>query len=65
MGIKDNVRAFKLANRTFILVRKFNNDFLSALSDCTLEEKMKMYQLCLKYMHDSMNEKFEVKSRRK
>lgn len=56
-NIKQNLHAFKVANKTLGLVKKFNKEFLNALQNEPLEDKLKMYALCIKYMKESFDKK--------
>lgn len=56
--IKQNVQAFKTANKVYFLVKKFNKEFLELMQDEEIEKKLEMYQLCIKYMKESLNKRF-------
>lgn len=56
-NIKHNFHAILIANKTYFLVKKFNKEFLNALKNESLEDKLKMYSLCIKYMKESFDKK--------
>lgn len=61
MSIKKNVHSFRIANKTYRLVKEFNKHFLEELAEESLDTKLKMYSMCIRYMQESLNKKFEIK----
>lgn len=57
--IKQNFYAIRLANKVYFLVRQFNKDFLESMEGQDIEKKLEMYQLCIKYMKDTLDKKFK------
>lgn len=57
--IKKNFNAIRLANRVYFMVREFNKDFLSVMKEEPIEKKLEMYQLCIKYMKETLNKRFK------
>lgn len=56
-AIKNNIRAFVISNKTYKLVKNFKKDFLNALKDETLENKLSMWKMCIKYMTEEFNKR--------
>lgn len=57
--LKQNIHAFNVANKTFRLVKNFNKQFLEELKDESLEDKLKMYSMCIQYMKETLNKRFK------
>lgn len=58
--IIQNFNNIRIANKVYFLVRQFNKDFLETMQYLDIEKKLEMYQLCIKYMKESLNKKFKV-----
>ena len=59
VDFKEKVKAFQVTNKVYSLVKKFNKEFLSLVSDYDVEQKLSMYALCIKYMKETLDKRFK------
>lgn len=59
MANNSKIHAFKIANKTYSFVKKVNKEFLELLKDESLEDKLKMYAMCIQYMRTTLERKFD------